>query len=489
MFSRVLIANRGEIAVRVQRTLHRLGLESAVVYHALDRNSTAVSNAHQVVELTGDTPVSAYLDIDQIVSACEQTGADAVHPGYGFLAENPAFASRLASRGIAFVGPDAPVIELMGNKVAARSFCIDHGFPIMPSVVADGDPEGFIDAVRKLQMPCVIKAAAGGGGKGMHIVRNPEELGAAIALARAEAARSFGDATVYAECYVERARHIEVQILADHHGQVVHLGERECSVQRRFQKVIEETPAPNLSGEIRDRICTTAVAIAEAVGYRNAGTVEFILTPQGEFYFLEMNTRIQVEHAVTEAVTGLDLVEHQLRVAAGEPLGPELAQIRPDGHALEARLYAENPADDHAPCVGRLLRYRLSPAVRVDDGYTERADVTTAFDPMLAKLISHAPSREAAIAAMHEALSESTVLGVTTNLDYLDRIIAHPAFRAGDLHTGFLTEHAAELDRGRQAEPAELEVLLTAAALASREMADEALSAPAIHRAIGGWRN
>jgi len=391
--------------------------------------------------------VASYLDVQGIIEACRRTGADAVHPGFGFLAENAAFARRLSDEGITFIGPTPEAIELMGNKVAARSFCMTNGFPLAPSVTEADEDGDFVGRLAGIPLPLLIKAAAGGGGKGMHIVRDMETLEQAVELAKGEALRSFGDDSVYAEQYVEQARHIEVQILADHHGNVVHLGERECSIQRRFQKIVEESPAPGLAPELRERICATAVAIARTAGYRNAGTVEFLLAPDGEFYFLEMNTRIQVEHPVTEMVTGLDLVALQVRIARDEPLPLVQEQIEAKGHAIEMRLYAEDPENDFMPAVGDLLVYDLpnGEGVRVDDGFLEGMTVSSAFDPMLAKLIVHGKDRDEALKRALKALRETTVLGVTTNVDYLGRIISHADFAAGHVHTGFIPLHEADL--------------------------------------------
>ncbi len=367
---KILIANRGEIAVRILKTLNRLGLDSVIVYHAADAKTVAVQMADEKVELMGDLPVAAYLDMDQIIDACKATGADAVHPGYGFLSENADFVRRITEEGYTFIGPKAETIDLMGNKVRARSFCIEHGFPIAPSVVDEGDEEVFISRAKEIGVPLLIKAAAGGGGKGMQIVRDPDLIMKAISLARGEAKRSFGDSLIYAERFVDTSRHIEVQVLADEHGNVVHLGERECSIQRRFQKVVEEAPSATLTPKQRKKICSVAVDITTKAGYENAGTVEFIYSPDGEFYFLEMNTRIQVEHPVTEMVTGVDLVEEQINVANGEMLKKSQSDINLDGHAIEVRLYAEDADNDFAPSTGPLLKYSLPEDIaRCENGF------------------------------------------------------------------------------------------------------------------------
>ncbi len=488
--TKVLVANRGEIAIRIFRSLERMGIPGVAAYHPADARSPALGMASETVEIDGPTPVASYLDVQGIIDACRRTGADAVHPGFGFLAENAGFARRLSEEGITFIGPSPEAIELMGNKVAARSFCAANGFPLAPSV-AEAEADGhFVERLARIPLPLLIKPAAGGGGKGMHIVREMETLERAVELAKGEALRSFGDDSVYAERYLEQARHIEVQVLADQHGNLVHLGERECSIQRRFQKIIEESPAPALSPEMRDRICTTAVAVARAAGYQNAGTVEFLLTPDGEFYFLEMNTRIQVEHPVTEMVTGFDLVELQVRIARGEILPLVQQRIEATGHAIEMRLYAEDPENDFTPETGELLVYDLphGEGVRVDDGYSEGMAVSPAFDPMLAKLIVHGRDRGEALKRALKALEETTVLGVTTNVDYLRRIVSHPDFVSGQVHTDFIPLHEADL-KPPPLSGSQLNLLLAAAALNSRELTDPEFGVPEPYSSIGTWRN
>ncbi|UCD78114.1 MAG: ATP-grasp domain-containing protein [Desulfobacterales bacterium] len=488
--NKVMIANRGEIACRILRTLDRMGIASVMVYHALDADSPAVRAACETVEIDGPTPVSAYLDMDRIIAACKETDADAVHPGFGFLAENAAFARALAQEGIIFIGPSPENIELMGNKVKARSFCNDNGFPLAPSVAEAGAAEQFAENASKIGVPLLIKAAAGGGGKGMQIVRNLDNLEAAIQLAKSAALRAFGDDAVYAERYEEKPRHIEVQVLADVFGNVVHLGERECSIQRRFQKIIEESPAPCLQSDLRERICATAVEIAKRAGYRNAGTIEFLLSPEGLFYFLEMNTRIQVEHPVTEMVTGIDLVEMQIRIALGESLPFNQDQVNTKGHAIELRLYAEDPANDFLPTTGQLLAYSLpaGDSVRVDDGFIEGMKVTSAFDPMLAKLIIHGQARDEAIERARRAIDDTLILGLTTNVDYLARIIAHPAFAAGQIHTGFIPQYSSDL-KAPTLTKEQSHLLLAAAALCSREFTNPEFEAREPYASIGNWRN
>ena len=489
MFQKVLIANRGEIALRILHTLKGMGLATVVAHHAVDADSPAVLEADESVELHALTPVAAYLDIAQLVEACRRSGAQALHPGYGFLSENTAFARALEAAGIVFIGPRPDSIELMGDKVRARSFVAQRGFPVAPSAIEDDDPASFVERARALGAPLLIKPSAGGGGKGMRIVRDLAVLDREIETARREGERYFGDGRLFVERYVERPRHIEVQVMGDAHGTVVHLGERECSVQRRFQKIVEETPSPALTADERIRICETAAGIARAAGYRNAGTVEFIYG-RGAFYFLEMNTRLQVEHPVTEMVTGIDLVETQIRVAAGEKLSFSQSDIRAEGHSIELRIYAESAARGFTPTTGPVLALRLpaGEGVRVDAGIAEGQRVTTAFDPMLAKLIVHADDRATAIGRARKALANFVLLGCETNIAFLDRLVADPAFAAGEVHTGWLDTNPA-LAAEREPDPKLRLRLAAVAALATRAVRDEADAIPALHAAIGGWRN
>jgi acetyl-CoA/propionyl-CoA carboxylase, biotin carboxylase, biotin carboxyl carrier protein len=489
-FRRVLIANRGEIALRILRTVQALGLEAVVVYHAADAATPAVAAADRAIEIAGATPVAAYLDGAQIIAAARESGAGAIHPGYGFLSENARFARQVAEAGIVFVGPTADAIELMGDKVRARAFVAERGFPVAPSAIEDDDPKTFSERARAVGFPLLIKPAAGGGGKGMRIVREAAVLDEEIVRARSEGTRYFGDGRLYVERYVERPRHIEVQVLGDAHGNVVHLFDRECSIQRRFQKIVEEAPSPALDESERRRICDIAVGIARAAGYRNAGTIEFIYG-LGEFYFLEMNTRLQVEHPVTEMITGIDLVAEQLHVAAGEPLRCTQAELAIHGHAIEYRIYAESPARGFTPTTGRIVEMALpetGPDVRVDTGISKGQVVTAAFDPMLAKLVVHGNDRAAACTRGYDALGELAVLGCETNTAFLRRLTADPDFAAGALHTGFLDEHPA-----LAADPpvsAELAIkLIAAASLSLRPVRDAADAVPELFSAMGAWRN
>jgi acetyl/propionyl-CoA carboxylase alpha subunit len=487
---KVLVANRGEIAYRILRTLQKMSIPGVAIYHALDADSPALQLAVESVEIEGRTPVDAYLNIDAIIAACEATGADAVHPGFGFLAENGRFAEKLAEAGIVFIGPLPKTIDLMGNKIAARAFCLQHGFPLAPSAAESEDGGSFVEQIQAMDFPVLIKAAAGGGGKGMHIVRSPEDVETALNLAKQEALRSFGDETVYVERYLEQPRHIEVQVMADHQGHVIHLGERECSIQRRYQKVIEESPAPGLEPSLRNRICETAVEIARKAGYHNAGTIEFMLVPDGAFYFLEMNTRIQVEHPVTEMVTGVDIVEMQIQVAQGDLLPLTQDQVGYKGHAIEMRIYAEDPDNDFMPATGSLLTYRFpqDDGVRVDDGFREKMVVSSAFDPMLAKLVVHGSNRADAIQRARLALDETVILGVTTNCDYLGRILAHPQFINGAVHTGFIEECETDLQPPALAE-SERDLLLAAAALSNRDFNNPVFKTPSPYVSMKNWRN
>ena len=489
MFKKVLIANRGEIALRILRTLQGMGLSTVVAHHALDAGSAAVQEAGQSFELHGPTPVAAYLDIAQLVEACRATGAQAVHPGYGFLSENAAFARALEQAGIVFIGPRADTIDLMGDKVRARNFVAERGFSVAPGAIEDDDPATFAERALRVGTPLLIKPSAGGGGKGMRIVRDLALLESELATARREGERYFGDGRLFVERYVERPRHIEVQVLGDAAGQVVHLWERECSVQRRFQKIIEETPSPALTSERRRHVCEAAAGIARACGYRGAGTVEFIYGAGGEFYFLEMNTRLQVEHPVTEMVHGIDLVREQVRVARGEPLAFAQSDIVQQGHAIECRLCAEDAAHDFRPATGKILRWQppAGPGVRVDSGVRQGQAVTAAFDPMIAKIICHGATRDEAIARSVRALQDTVLLGVTSNARYLARVLRHAEFTEGRADTGMLARCAEDLRDLLREEDTDLAI--AAAVLSDGELLRAVRGVPAMHAAMGAWRN
>ncbi len=488
-FPSVLIANRGEIALRIVRSVQALGLKAVVVHHRLDAGALAVKRADQAIEIHGPTPVAAYLDGAQIIEAARQAGAGAVHPGYGFLSENAGFARNCREAGLVFIGPTPELIELMGDKVRARAFVARGGFPVAPSAIEDDDPATFIERAHAVGFPLLIKPAAGGGGKGMRVVREAAQLAPEIERARSEGTRYFGDGRLYVERFVENPRHIEVQVLGDQHGTVVHLFERECSVQRRFQKVVEESPSPALTEAQRQAICDTAAGIARSAGYTNAGTVEFIYGG-GDFFFLEMNTRLQVEHPVTEAILGIDLVEQQLRIASGEALGFAQVDLKPRGHAIEFRVYAEDAAAGYLPTTGPVLMLHApeGEGIRVDSGIAAGQEVSAAFDPMLAKLIVWGESRPVAMERARQALRDYVLLGCKTNLGFLRRLLQHPAFAAGEIHTGFLDAHP-EIAAEPELSPATRQQLLATAALACRPVRDAADAVPVMHAAMGAWRN
>jgi acetyl-CoA carboxylase biotin carboxylase subunit len=445
-FRKVLIANRGEIAVRVARTCRAMGVRTVAVYSEADRDALHVREADEALPIGPAEAARSYLDVERVVAAARQAGAEAVHPGYGFLSENGDFAEAVARAGLVFVGPPAEVHRRMGDKQAARRLMAGAGVPVVPGYDGDDQSDGaLLAAGERVGWPVLVKPSRGGGGKGMRVVGRAGDLASALAASRREARAAFGDDRVVLERFVERPRHVEVQVLGDAHGALVHLFERECSIQRRHQKIVEETPSPALDPALRARLCATGLAAARAAGYVNAGTVEFVLAPNGEFYFLEMNTRLQVEHAVTEAVTGLDLVRLQLEVAAGGPLPFAQDAVAARGHALECRIYAEDPDRDDLPSPGRVLHLSApaGPGVRFDSGVEAGSEVTVHYDPLLAKLVTWGAGRAESIERMADALARTVVLGITTNHRRLRAIVEHPAFRGGDLHTGFVDEHLA----------------------------------------------
>lgn len=442
MFSKVLVANRGEIAVRINRTLRAMAISPLAVHSDPDAGALHVTTAEQSVQLPGNTAEETYLDIGRIVQAALNCGADAIHPGYGFLSENPAFARACGEAGIAFIGPSPASMALLGDKLRSKDIALAAGVSVVPSSpeCRPGDPAAA-EFVERWGFPLMVKAAAGGGGRGMRVVNARQRLDADLEAASREAQAAFGDGRVFLERYIANPRHVEIQTLSDGFGHTIHLGERECSIQRRHQKIIEETPSPALTPELRRRMGAAAVAVAREAGYVNAGTVEFLLdTRTGEFYFLEMNARLQVEHPVTEAVLGLDMVEWQVRIADGEPLALQQGDIQPQGHAVECRIYAEDPYRDSVPSTGALLRWRPpgGPGLRLDSGVTQGQEVSIYYDPMLAKLIAWAPDRGACLRRMEVALSEFLALGVITNIPLLRAVMAHAQFQRGEYDTGFL---------------------------------------------------
>ncbi len=442
MFSKVLVANRGEISVRISQTLRAMGISPVAVYSDPDANARHVHAADQSVSLPGKTAEETYLSIPKIVQAARDCGAGAIHPGYGFLSENPEFARACREAQITFVGPTAESMEALGDKLRSKDIARQAGVPVIPSspVCLPGDAVAGEFAERR-GFPLLVKAAAGGGGRGMRLVSRRRELEVEMKLASREAHAAFGDGRVFLERCIANTRHVEVQVLADSFGHTIHLGERECSIQRRHQKIIEETPSPALTPELRQRMGDAAIAVARRAEYVNAGTVEFLLDQQsGKFYFLEMNARLQVEHPVTEAVLGLDMVEWQVRIASGERMTLQQEGIQPRGHAIESRIYAEDPYRDSIPSTGTLLRWRppSGPGLRLDSGVFQNHEVSIYYDPLLAKLIAWAPRRDLSLRRMEVALSQFLVLGVVTNIPLLRTVVGHPQFQRGEYHTGFL---------------------------------------------------
>ncbi|VXB60382.1 Biotin carboxylase / Biotin carboxyl carrier protein [Pseudomonas sp. 8BK] len=445
----LLVANRGEIACRVMRTAKTMGIQTVAVHSAIDAGARHVREADLAVNLGGAKPADSYLRIDALIAAAKASGAQAIHPGYGFLSENAGFARAIEAAGLIFLGPPASAIDAMGSKSAAKALMEAAGVPLVPGYHGEAqDVETFRSASNTIGYPVLLKAAAGGGGKGMKVVEVEGELAEALASAQREAQSSFGDSRMLVEKYVLKPRHVEIQVFADQHGNCLYLNERDCSIQRRHQKVVEEAPAPGLSPELRRAMGESAVKAAQAIGYVGAGTVEFLLDDRGDFFFMEMNTRLQVEHPVTELITGLDLVAWQIRVARGEPLPLTQDQVPLIGHAIEVRLYAEDPDNDFLPATGTLALYREAtpgPGRRVDSGVAESDEVSPFYDPMLGKLIAWGENREEARLRLLAMLKETCVGGVKTNLAFLSRVLAHPAFANAELDTGFIPRHEAQL--------------------------------------------
>jgi acetyl-CoA carboxylase biotin carboxylase subunit len=460
---KVLIANRGEIAIRVIRACREMGLSPVAVYSECDRTALHVRFADEAYPIGPSAPRDSYLRIDRIIDAARRAGADAVHPGYGFLAENEQFAAAVQDAGLTFIGPSPEVIALMGSKTAARAAAQRAGVAVVPGaaggdglVAADASEADILRLADEIGFPLLVKAVSGGGGKGMRTVAERADLPGAIATARSEAMSAFGDAAVYFERSLERTRHIEVQVLGDQHGTVLPFVERECSIQRRHQKVVEETPSPAVSPDLRRAMTSAAAAVARSVGYTNAGTIEFLLDERGAFYFLEMNTRLQVEHPITEMVTGVDLVRWQIRIARGERLELEAERLLvPDGHAIECRIYAEDPDQQFLPSPGRIvdLHAPSGPGVRNDSGIEAGLDVPIFYDPMISKLVAWAENRPAAIARMRRALEEYRIAGIKTTLPFFAWLLDQPAFAAGRFHTTYLDEELKARDGRRFVEP------------------------------------
>ncbi|MDY6903657.1 MAG: acetyl-CoA carboxylase biotin carboxylase subunit [Thermodesulfobacteriota bacterium] len=444
MFQKILIANRGEIALRIMATCREMGIETVAVYSGADEAAAHVLYADEAVCIGKSDPSDSYLNMAAIIEAARSVNAGAIHPGYGFLAENGEFADMCAEAGIVFIGPPGDVIRNLGDKITARRIMQDAGVPVIPGTTqalsVNDNADALAGEAAAIGYPVLIKASAGGGGKGIRVVNDPSGLVDACMAASREAKAAFGDGAIYMEKFFETARHVEVQVLADAHGHIVHVLERECSIQRRHQKIIEESPSPAVSDDLRARMGEAAVAAAQASNYVNAGTVEFLLAPDLSFYFLEVNTRLQVEHPVTEMITGLDLVRCQIDIATGKPLGLTQSDIKGRGHAIECRIYAEDPENDFFPSPGRIdvLHEPSGPGIRNDCGVYAGADVPVEYDPIISKLVVHAETRELAISRMARALREYVILGVKTPVPFLIDVIESPAFRAGDLSTGFI---------------------------------------------------
>ncbi|MCJ7571230.1 MAG: acetyl-CoA carboxylase biotin carboxylase subunit [Candidatus Thermoplasmatota archaeon] len=444
MFKKVLVANRGEIAVRIIKACQELGVNTVAIYSDVDKKAPHVQLADESICLGDPTPIQSYLNIPKIIKVAREVGADAIHPGYGFLAENPDFAHSCNDISIKFIGPSFKVISLMGDKIEAKKTMEKAGIPVIPGYHgAKQDNKSLIEEGKKIGFPLLVKAAAGGGGKGMRIVHSEDRLNEAIDSAKRESKSAFGDDTVFLEKYLDKPRHIEFQILADEHGNIIHLFERECSIQRRHQKIIEETPSPVMTPQLRKKMGDTAVAVAKAVGYSNAGTVEFMIDKNLNFYFMEMNTRLQVEHPITEMTTGIDLAKWQLKIASGEKLTIKQKDIIQRGHAIECRIYAENPAKGFLPSTGTLEQVEVptGPNIRDDSGIYTGMKITPYYDPMLAKIITYAENRDENINKMIWALSRYIIMGVTTNISFLKKVLEHEEFKKGNITTHFIDNY------------------------------------------------
>ena len=449
-FKKILVANRGEIAVRVIRTCREMGIVPVAVYSDVDRRALHVRVADEAYPIGEAKPSASYLSIDKIIGVAKECGAQAIHPGYGFLAENPRLVKRCEEEGIVFIGPPSKAMGIMGNKTASRKKMAEAGIPIIPGTLeAIEDEKELAAEAEKIGFPLILKASAGGGGKGLRLVKNKKELVSSFRLARSEAESSFDDPSVYIEKYIQEPHHIEVQILADNMGNIVHLGERECSIQRRYQKVLEETPSPFLDEKTRQEMGRVAVKVTAAVDYRNAGTVEFVVDKNKKFYFLEMNTRLQVEHPVTEMVTGIDLVKCQIEIAAGKPLAFRQEDIKPNGSSIQCRIYAEDPDNDFLPSPGKILHLRVPSGglgIRDDNGIYEGYVVPMEYDPLLSKLVTWGQTRTEAIHRMLRALSEYQIYGIRTTVPFFKRILHHPQFFAGAYNTHFIPNMEKEKD-------------------------------------------
>ncbi len=491
---KILIANRGEIAVRIIRACREMGISTVAVHSDVDQKALHVLEADYAVEIGPAPPLESYLNIENILAAAKKSGCDAIHPGYGFLSENAEFARRCRDAGFTFIGPSAEAMEMVGDKLTARRTMIDAGVPVTPGQEIAGENFKTVQKIAaEIGYPVMVKATAGGGGKGMRIVREAAELQSAIEASQREAKSAFGNELVYIEKFIEKPRHIEFQVLADHHGNIVHLFERECSIQRRHQKIVEETPSPALDSELRSKMGETACRVMQAVNYTNAGTVEFLLDEQKNFYFLEVNARIQVEHPITEAVTGIDLVKQQIRVAMGEKLPFKQSELLQRGHAIECRIYAEDARNHFFPSTGKLLAVQepTGPGIRCDSGIYSGLEITHHYDPILSKLIVWGENRPESLAKMKTALENYVILGVQTPLRFLQELMSHPEFINGNLHTGFLEQHFKDWQPVSEDDSLKM-ALLTAAAAANKKRRpavsaskSEAVSTP--WQSLGEW--
>ncbi len=445
MFAKILIANRGEIAVRVMRACAGLGVRTVAIYSDADRDALHVRLADEAYPCGPSPARDSYLDGDRVIEIAKRCGADAIHPGYGFLSESAAFADGCERAGVVYIGPTSAAIRAMGDKATSRRMAIEVGVPIIPGATEPQSDDDAAATAREIGYPVMVKASAGGGGRGLRLVEDASRLAAAVARARSEAGAAFGSEAIFVEKYIERPRHIEIQLLADLHGGAIHLPERECSIQRRHQKLIEEAPANRMTPELREQMGAAALAMAAAVDYVGAGTCEFLVDPAGDFYFLEMNTRIQVEHAITEEITGIDLVREMIRIAGGAPLALAQSEVAISGHAIEARIYAEDPDKKFLPSPGTIGVYRPpgGPGIRVDSGVAAGSVVSVHYDPMVAKLIAWGVDRDEAIRRLERAVAEFRIQGIRTSLPFHRRVLAHPVFRSGDYDTGFIEAHVA----------------------------------------------
>jgi acetyl/propionyl-CoA carboxylase alpha subunit len=490
MITKLLIANRGEIARRIQRTCREMGISTVAVHSDADRGAVFVQEADEAIALGGNTPAESYLDLEKILSAALRTGAEAIHPGFGFLSENAGFARRVREAGLIFVGPTPEAIEAMGDKASSKWLLETHGVPLIPGYQGEDQSPACLEAeALRIGFPLLVKASAGGGGKGMRIVRRAEELPGALEAARSEALSAFGDGRLLLERYFDHARHIEVQVVGDHHGKILHFHERECSMQRRFQKVIEEAPSPTLTPQQRERVCASALRVAGAIAYTNAGTVEMLLDPEGNHYFLEMNTRLQVEHPVTETVTGFDLVRLQLEVAQGLPLLPEQAEIPLRGHAIEARLYAEDAREDFRPATGTVHVWETGgvPGLRLDSGVEAGSSVEAFYDPMIAKIIAGGPTRTEAMARLYRGLSELAALGIVHNRGFLMALLRHEDFAANRFDTRWIERNLDDLKQRLVPTQEQLEEYALAATMARWQARQH--QRRLLRHLPSGWRN